>query len=876
MKRTVLPSGSPQERVLRLRRDSAADQDRALHRLRDLPGLQRRRRVRPDHPERHRRPRAPQPPHHGAHRRQPRPEPPLVRPDLPAVEHRSGRHPGAPRPVPAEPLRREGVQGPGHRRHAAPTRRVPRRRTRCRRRGQRPAPLPGRAARRRQPQRRRDEPAGRVVADPCPDPGRGGERAARGGAGRWVPGPSPGPARLEPVEGGLRLRDPARLVPPLPGPRRLPRQRRHGRPVRPAVPALGASLAVGHSPHDHRLRGVRGIHPAQGPRLVDLSRPERRESDRIGLSEQARTTPTLHRVTGERPPDEQRYRLLFEQSPSPQLLLDEDLRFVEVNEAACVLLGRTATELIGMPWVSVVHPDERTESLAAGREAVRRRREVPFYRTDRRLILPDDRSIKVVATGVHVTDDGGAHADSWILVTLQDVTSVRQAQAQLAHATLHDPLTGLPNKRLLADRISQALTRSKVEGRDVVLAYLDLDHVQRVNDSLGLEQGDLLLAAVARNLRATLSATDTIAHVVGDEFVVVREGVDDSEQALSDFGDLVLAAVSRPVVVGEHELVVSASAGLVRADSGSGQPAELLRQGQRAAQVAKREGRARWVIAVAGSPAGDVRLRVEHELRDALTRGELTLHYQPLVRVDGELVGFEALLRWQHPTRGILAPDEFLGFAEQSILSAGVTAWVIDHAVRDPAERLRPGVSVSVNVPIEDLRRDDFVDRTLDTLVTYGLPPQQLKIELLENQLADAVDGPIERLIAAGVQFVVDDFGTGYSALAYLKRLPVASVKIDRSFVVGITDDPVDASIVRAIVDACRATGRTCLAEGVERASQALLLAELGVDTLQGDLLARPAPLAAYTEIIETARMKLAPTLAVASVLRVAPRLGES
>ena len=204
--------------------------------------------------------------------------------------------------------------------------------------------------------------------------------------------------------------------------------------------------------------------------------------------------------------------------------------------------------------------------------------------------------------GVHVTDDSGSGGDSWILVTLQDVTSVRQAQAQLAHATLHDPLTGLPNKRLLADRISQALMRSKAAGRDVVLAYLDLDHVQRVNDSLGLEHGDQLLAAVARNLRASLLATDTIAHVVGDEFVVVREGVADTEQALGELGDLVLAAVSRPVVVAEHELVVSASAGLVRADSASADPAELLRQGQRAAQIAKREGRARWAIAVAGSP----------------------------------------------------------------------------------------------------------------------------------------------------------------------------------------------------------------------------------------------------------------------------------
>jgi EAL domain-containing protein (putative c-di-GMP-specific phosphodiesterase class I) len=304
--------------------------------------------------------------------------------------------------------------------------------------------------------------------------------------------------------------------------------------------------------------------------------------------------------------------------------------------------------------------------------------------------------------------------------------------------------------------------------------------------------------------------------------------------------------------------VVTASAGVVSVDARDTDPGTLLRQGHAAMQAAKREGRARWVRASAPAPPSEGRLHLERELREALTREQLALHYQPLVRTDGKLLGFEALLRWRHATRGVLAPAEFLEVADQAVLSAELTTWVIEQAVHDAVTSMGD-LQVSVNVPVDDLRREDFADRTLAALADHDLAPDRLKIELLETQLADSValDVSIDKLTAAGVEFMVDDFGTGYSTLSYLKRLPVSGVKVDRSFVATITDDRVDASIVRAIVDACRATGRTCVAEGVERPGQGRLLRALGVDVLQGDLLGRAAPLETYVQLIADGRLDL-------------------
>ena len=392
------------------------------------------------------------------------------------------------------------------------------------------------------------------------------------------------------------------------------------------------------------------------------------------------------------------------------------------------------------------------------------------------------------------------------------------------------------------------------------MLFLDLDHVKRVNDSLGHDAGDALLAAVAHNLAEAVRDTDSVARLGGDEFVVVCEEVHGDEE-VDILAGRILEAISTPIEISGHRVVVTASLGVVTPESASVEPRDLLRHADAAMYHAKRSGRSRW--SRGGEDDDDAargtQLSVESELRHALLSGELALHYQPLIRNDGLLLGFEALVRWHHPTRGILAPEAFLGVADEGALVRDLTTWVIRRAVQDAVGWADPSISVSVNVPADELRRSEFADLLIDLLAVTGLPASSVKLEVLETQLADSapVLAAIERLVDAGVSFVVDDFGTGYSTLSYLKRLPVSAVKVDQSFVRSICDDPADLSIVRAVVEACRATGRQCVAEGVETTGQLRLLRALGVDALQGDLLGAAAPIETFTGLIASGRIDL-------------------
>ena len=353
-------------------------------------------------------------------------------------------------------------------------------------------------------------------------------------------------------------------------------------------------------------------------------------------------------------------------------------------------------------------------------------------------------------------------------------------------------------------------------------------------------------------------ATDSVARLGGDEFVVVCSGVTDTSDALAALADQVLAALSRPVAVAGHELVVTASAGVVRAEGHDTDPGTLLRQGHGAMQTAKPRG----------EPGGCAPPARPRRPTDSCTSNVSCVRPSPAAswpcttnRWYGRTASSSAsrpCCAGSTPRGGCSRPAEFLDVADQAVLSAELTTWVIDQALNDALTSMGE-LQVSVNVPVEDLRRDDFAERTLAAIADHDMSADRLKIELLETQLADSValEVSIDKLTAAGVEFMVDDFGMGYSTLSYLKRLPVSGVKVDRSFVATITDDPVDASIVRAIVDACRATGRTCVAEGVERPSQGRLLRALGVDALQGDLLGRPAPLATYAQLIADGRLDL-------------------
>ncbi len=559
---------------------------------------------------------------------------------------------------------------------------------------------------------------------------------------------------------------------------------------------------------------------------------------------------TVRQLSGQT--DEKRFADLFRQIPVGAALLSPAGVFVEVNDGFCSMLGYRRVELLGTEYHRIVHPDEAEAANEARVRAIDER--TSDLVSERRLVRADGTAVWVRAVTRRFADG----AMPFFLSVFEDITARREAEQRLNELALHDSLTGLPNRRLMLDRLELALARSRRDGRDVAVLFLDLDHVKRVNDALGHQAGDDLLVAVSKHLVQAVRETDTVARLGGDEFVIVCENVQDIRE-LEELATRVLEAVRVPVDLGGEPIEVTASIGVITPSSVTDRPQDLLRAADAAMYRAKQSGRARYTLEIsAADPGGEDQMSLEAELRRAVDAGELVLHYQPIVSHDGLLVSMEALLRWRHPSRGLLGPEEFLFLLSQPALGKTVTDWVLGRALADaaawPAE-----VSVSVNVGVDQLRAPGFAAGVLAQLADAGIDGPRLRIEVLEDQLADTaeISVEVEPLVAAGVTFAVDDFGTGFSSLAYLKRLPIGVVKIDRSFIRTICDDDADASIVKAVLDACRATGRTSVAEGVETAEQLALLRTLRCDLIQGALVTMPVPIELLSSLLETGRVAL-------------------
>ncbi len=547
-------------------------------------------------------------------------------------------------------------------------------------------------------------------------------------------------------------------------------------------------------------------------------------------------------------PDEARFAEIFRTFPVGIALLTDEGFFVEANDALSGLLGYPADELIGTPFARLVHPDQAQGAQTERMRMVNKRE--PLARTERRLVRGDGSTVWVLVNTRRYEADGSAFSVS----VIQDITARKAAEEQLVALALHDPLTGLPNRRLLLDRLDQALARSRRDGRDVAVLFIDLDHVKRVNDALGHEAGDDLLVAAAKNLQSVVRETDTVARLGGDEFVVVVERAGGMPE-LESLAARILDAVRIPVAVGPESVLVTASIGLVTPSSAQDRPQDLLRAADAAMYQAKQSGRSRFVIGTAPIDTDSQHLlSLESEARRALERHELVLHYQPVVQMDGTLIALEALLRWRHPERGLLLPEDFLPVVTGSSLSGPVTSWVLNQALSDASVWGSAAPGVHVNVSADRLRDPAFADEVLALLSFHDVPAMALTLEILEDQLAEteAILETVSRLEEAGVSFAVDDFGTGYSSLAYLKLLPIRSVKIDRMFIATVCDDPSDASIVKAVLDACHATGRTTVAEGVETVDQLRLLRSLGCDAIQGALVGMPTPIELLRELVRS------------------------
>jgi diguanylate cyclase (GGDEF)-like protein/PAS domain S-box-containing protein len=556
-------------------------------------------------------------------------------------------------------------------------------------------------------------------------------------------------------------------------------------------------------------------------------------------------------------PEEARFAEIFRAFPVGVALLTDEGFFLEVNDALCGLLGYPREDLVGSPFARLVHPDELEAAQDVRLRVVGRGES--RARSERRLVRSDGAVIWVLVNTRRYEEDGTAFSVS----VIEDITARRAAEDQLVALALHDSLTGLPNRRLLLDRLEQALARSRRDGRDVAVLFVDLDHVKQVNDALGHEAGDELLVTAAKNLQSVVRETDTVARLGGDEFVVVVERAAGLPE-LETLAERMLEAVRIPVSVGPDNVVVTASIGLVTPTSAQDRPQDLLRAADAAMYQAKQAGRGRFVIGAATMERATdedqdaERRALENQVGRALDKHELVLHYQPIAAMDGTVLEMEALLRWRHPERGMLLPEEFLPHGESS-LTAPLTSWAMHQSLSDAATWGSTGPGIRVAVPVELLRDSAFAEEVLALLALHEVPPQRLVVQLAEDQLAqtDLVQSSVGRLHDSGVRFSVEGFGTGNASLSYFKQLPIESVKIDRSFITTVCDDPADASIVKAVVDACHATARSTIAEGVESPAQLRTLQALGCDAVQGALVGMPSPTELLDDILLTGHVPL-------------------
>jgi len=532
-------------------------------------------------------------------------------------------------------------------------------------------------------------------------------------------------------------------------------------------------------------------------------------------------------------------------------------RWLYVSAGARAILGFSPAEWIDDPglWARQMHPDDRARMFAREESLVE-----PSMPDEYRLRHRDGRTVWVRDEAALATDAEGRLR--WHGV-ISDITDRKLAEAELErradvirYQAVHDPLTSLPNRALFQDRLVQALARS---GAQVAVVLLDIDNFKLVNDSLGHSAGDELLMQIAPRLQTALRPDDTIARLGGDEFVVLLHEIPD-ERSAARVAERIVAAFELPFELSAGEHFAKASLGIAIAGAEGSEPASLIRDADAAMYHAKARGRARFEIFDRAMRARTVeRLSVENDLRRALSRQELHVVYQPIVSLrDSSIVSVEALLRWEHPTRGLLLPLDFISVAEESGLIEPIGRFVLDSACSQAAcwHALRPDsrpLGISVNLSVRQLTQRNFQMTVATALAGSRIEPSSLCLEITESVLLEESQGvadTIRQLSRLGVRFVLDDFGTGYSSLAYLAGLPIDGLKVDQSFVRSLGTDDRSTAITTAIVRMAQALSLEVIAEGVEAAHQLRALRVLRCELGQGYLFHRPLAAEAVTELL--------------------------
>jgi diguanylate cyclase (GGDEF)-like protein/PAS domain S-box-containing protein len=541
------------------------------------------------------------------------------------------------------------------------------------------------------------------------------------------------------------------------------------------------------------------------------------------------------------------FRHAFDDAPIGIGLVDLDGHIQRANRSMAVLLGRTQEELAGMLILDLTHPEDR--QVTTDHRDRLARNEIDFYRIEKRYLRPDGTTVWASLSVSLVRDLSGQ--PMYQIGQLEDITDRKLLADRLAYDAAHDSMTGLFNRSSFTDHVADALATAN--DRTVAVLFIDLDHFKVVNDSLGHAIGDELVTTVAQRLRATLRPDNVIARFGGDEFVVLCADLA-SDDAASAIADRLLAAVAEPITLTTEEVFVTASIGIAIAATGDTSET-LLRHADAAMYRAKNNGRARAVVFETDHHGSAVAaLRTGTDLHRALERNELVVHYQPIVALrSGRVIGFEALVRWNHPERGIIPPADFIPLAEDTGLIVPIGAWVLETACRQVVhwqtvrDRGSRGGMLAMNV---NLAPRQLADPTLPKTVSRiladtGVNPNAVCLELTENALMQnpvSATEALRTLRRLGIHLSIDDFGTGYSSLSYLKRFPVEALKIDRSFIDGLGHDHEDTSIVEAIVTLAHALGLTAVAEGLESPTQLDALRVIGCDFAQGYLLGRALP----------------------------------
>ncbi|MDH5224789.1 MAG: EAL domain-containing protein [Actinomycetota bacterium] len=544
---------------------------------------------------------------------------------------------------------------------------------------------------------------------------------------------------------------------------------------------------------------------------------------------------------------EARFASLVSNSSDVVCVIDPDTTVTYASPSTARVLGFDPTQIEGTRFSDLIHPDDMTRVLqfllpvvhAEGRTGL-----VEF-----RIRRRDGEYIQTETLRTNLLHDANVKG---IVLNTRDVTERKQFEEQLAHQAFHDSVTNLANRALFHDRVSHALERQARDLEPISVLFMDLDDFKTINDSLGHAAGDQLLSEVGERLRGCLRTADTAARLGGDEFAILLEDSDEGITA-ADVAERIMLLMEDPFTLEGKEVFVRASVGIATVDGDRpGDVEELLRNADVAMYMAKERGKGRYqVFEPAMHDTALRRLELKADLQRAIEHGEFLLHYQPVIELEsGRILGVEALIRWIHPVRGLVPPLDFIPLAEETGLIVPIGRWVLHEACgyalelqgRFPND---PALHMAVNLSARQIARPELVDEVRDILIDTGLPPESLILEITESVMMQDMDLSIERLGALkqlGVQLAVDDFGTGYSSLNYIRRFPVDILKVDKSFVDGVSEGGEASALTAAVIELAGILNLTPVAEGIERADQLQRLLELHCDVGQGFFFAKPLP----------------------------------